>query len=288
MMKGHKKEPGRCQGAKRVHRILLGAFILSLALPGTIQAGDESLSDVPSGIAGVLASIDLDAERGGSVSLVGSSCENVLVGQRISAPAAGEQDSVPVDINVSVQMETALNRYTSSMQKLASAPKMMSDLDYDTLLRIVQAEAGIEDLKGKILVANVIMNRVARDDFPDTVYEVVYQNTGGVPQFQPTYDGRIYRVSVTDETREAVRQALSGVDYSEGALFFMAKSASEEQSVKWFEKDLKKLFKYGYHEFYTIPDTVDMVKADEETAPEDVQTAMASETGEDARVAQAP
>ena len=35
-----------------------------------------------------------------------------------------------------------------------------SDEDYNTLLRIVQAEAGVCDEKGKILVANVIINRV--------------------------------------------------------------------------------------------------------------------------------
>ena len=57
--------------------------------------------------------------------------------------------------------------------------------------------------------------------------------------------------SVTPETREAVKQALKGTDYSEGALFFIQKSAAEEHNVKWFEKDLKRLFKYGVHEFYT-------------------------------------
>mgnify|MGYP000172848317 CR=1 FL=1 len=56
---------------------------------------------------------------------------------------------------------------------------------------------------------------------------MVWQNTNGVPQFSPTYDGRINEVTVTDETREAVRQALEGVDYSEGALFFIQKSEAE-------------------------------------------------------------
>ena len=71
------------------------------------------------------------------------------------------------------------------------------------------------------------------------------------------------RIGFLCENRpEAVRQALSGVDYSEGALYFMAKSAAEEHNVDWFEKDLKYLFKYGYHEFYTVPDYVDMVQAD--------------------------
>ena len=64
-------------------------------------------------------------------------------------------------------------------------------------------------------------------------------------------------VTVTDETREAVRQALEGVNYSEGALFFIQKSEAESQNVSWFEKDLKRLFKYGVHEFYTYPDSAE-------------------------------
>ena len=36
----------------------------------------------------------------------------------------------------------------------------LSEQDYDTLLRIVEAEAGGEDEDGKLLVANVVLNRV--------------------------------------------------------------------------------------------------------------------------------
>ena len=97
----------------------------------------------------------------------------------------------------------------------------------------------------------MIMNRMKSDDFPNTVTEVVWDNSDGVPQFSPTNDGRINEVTVSDETKEAVKQALKGTDYSEGALFFIQKSAAEAHNIKWFEKDLRKLFKYGVHEFYT-------------------------------------
>lgn len=84
---------------------------------------------------------------------------------------------------------------------------------------------------------------------------MTWQNTNGVPQFSPTYDGRINEVTVTDETREAVRQALEGVDYS-GALF-LSRNLKLKMNVSWFEKDLKRLFKYGVHEFYTYPDSAE-------------------------------
>lgn len=201
---------------------------------------------VPTGIAGVVSGVTDTPLSGSTVTRIGSSCEQVIVGQRVQ-----KVTNTAADLNVSSSMENKVNELDARSITLAENPTLMSDEDYDTLLRIVEAEAGGEDIKGRVLVANVIMNRVKSEDFPNTVTEVVWDNSDGVPQFSPTYDGRINEVAVSDETREAVKQALKGTDYSEGALFFIQKSAAEEHNVKWFEKDLKRLFKYGVHEFYT-------------------------------------
>lgn len=201
---------------------------------------------VPTGIAGVVSGVTDTPLSGSTVTRIGSSCEQVIVGQRVQ-----KVTNTAADLNVSSSMENKVNELDARSITLAENPTLMSDEDYDTLLRIVEAEAGSEDIKGRVLVANVIMNRVKSEDFPNTVTEVVWDNSDGVPQFSPTYDGRINEVAVFDETREAVKQALKGTDYSEGALFFIQKSAAEEHNVKWFEKDLKRLFKYGVHEFYT-------------------------------------
>ena len=201
---------------------------------------------VPTGIAGVVSGVTDTPSSGSTVTRIGSSCEQVIVGQRVR-----KVNNTAADLNVSSSMENKVNELDARSITLAENPTLMSDEDYDTLLRIVEAEAGSEDIKGRVLVANVIMNRVKNDNFPGTVTEVVWDNSDGVPQFSPTYDGRINEVTVSDETREAVKQALKGADYSEGALFFIQKSAAEEHNVKWFEKDLKRLFKYGVHEFYT-------------------------------------
>lgn len=201
---------------------------------------------VPTGIAGVVSGVTDTPLSGSTVTRIGSSCEQVIVGQRVQ-----KVTNTAADLNVSSSMENKVNELDARSITLAENTTLMSDEDYDTLLRIVEAEAGSEDIKGRVLVANVIMNRVKSEDFPNTVTEVVWDNSDGVPQFSPTYDGRINEVAVSDETREAVKQALKGTDYSEGALFFIQKSAAEEHNVKWFEKDLKRLFKYGVHEFYT-------------------------------------
>lgn len=47
--------------------------------------------------------------------------------------------------------------------------------DVDLLARTLYWEAGNQDLTGKKLVADVILNRVASPDFPDTLRDVIYQ-----------------------------------------------------------------------------------------------------------------
>ena len=121
-----------------------------------------------------------------------------------------------------------------------------TESDYNVLLRIVQAEAGGCDMKGKILVANVILNRVESNEFPDTITDVVYEKR----QFSPVSNGSINRCKVEQETVEAVDRALAGEDYSEGALFFMNRRASSGSNVRWFDTHLDYLFQHGGHEFF--------------------------------------
>lgn len=126
----------------------------------------------------------------------------------------------------------------------------LNSREYGILTRIVEAEATSKDKKSKILVANVVLNRMKSDEFPDTVEGVVFQKVGGVVQFSPIADGRYYTVSVTESTRECVDRALSGEDYSEGALYFMERTMSSPQNIAWFDSALTRLFVYEGHEFY--------------------------------------
>ncbi len=126
----------------------------------------------------------------------------------------------------------------------------LSDKDYDALLRIVEAEAGGEDQDGKLLVANVVLNRVNSELFPDTVLEVVMQKEQGIAQFSPTVDGRYTNVCVSDDTVAAVERALYGEDISRGALYFCAREKADSDKLKWFDRKLTRLFSYGHHEFF--------------------------------------
>ncbi len=150
------------------------------------------------------------------------------------------------------QMDEEYRRATTEIRKLK--PKKIKEIaavsasaeSRRILERIVEAEAGDQDLKGRVLVANVVLNRVKSKNFPNSVKRVVFAHR----QFSPISNGSYYSVSVSSTTRKAVQAALDGRDYSRGALYFMCRSASSPSNVSWFDRDLTRLFKYGCHEFY--------------------------------------
>ncbi len=111
--------------------------------------------------------------------------------------------------------------------------------DFDALCKIVHAEAGCEDLEGRILIANVVMNRVKSDIFPDDVKDVILQ----VGQFEPVTRGSYDHSTPDNLTKEAVIKALNGEDLSGGALYFQ-----KSESKVWDTHEY--LFRHGSHSFY--------------------------------------
>lgn len=122
--------------------------------------------------------------------------------------------------------------------------------EQSVLERIVEAESGNQDIQGRIMVANVILNRVKSKQFPNTISGVVFQYAYGMYQFSPIYDGRYYSVKVSETTKKAVKKAMYGEDLSQGALYFMAREYADASNVSWFDSSLTWLFAHGGHEFY--------------------------------------
>ncbi len=118
--------------------------------------------------------------------------------------------------------------------------------DYYWLIRIVHAEAGNQDEKGRILVANTIINRVKSGIFPDNIKDVIFQVSGGIYQFSPVKYGSIYNVNVDQTTINCVNRALNGECYSEEVLYF----SSQKSAYSWHNTNLAYLFTYGDHAFY--------------------------------------
>ncbi len=156
------------------------------------------------------------------------------------------------NINNKNRIKTLCNRHKKRMKAQQvmvikrNCGVRVSENDRRILERIVEAEAGGENHMGKLLVANVILNRVKSDKFPSSVKAVVFAHR----QFSPIHDGRYYTVHVSKDTKSAVKDALYGNNPSQGALYFMERAYADSGNVSWFDNSLTRLFRYHCHEFY--------------------------------------
>lgn len=81
-----------------------------------------------------------------------------------------------------------------------------SDKERALLEKLVECEAGAESMAGKIAVVNVVLNRVQSSDYPNSIYNVIYQKN----QFEPIVTGVIYRKEASSDSKEAVKRAFMG------------------------------------------------------------------------------
>ena len=162
------------------------------------------------------------------------------------------QNEVVTEDNVETEIPTEETAEQVVMEEIPEAlignSFSLEDQEYQVLLKIVEAEAGCEDTEGRMLVANVVMNRVRNGYFPNTVTEVVYQRQDGTAQFSPVSDGRIDTVNVSQGTIDAVARVMNGEDISQGALFFR----SVRSRSGWFDQKLSRVLEHGNHIFYTM------------------------------------
>lgn len=92
----------------------------------------------------------------------------------------------------------------------------------ELLAMCVEAEAGNQGLIGKKYVADVVLNRVEDEDFPNNITDVIMQQN----QFSVVLDGRIWEVEPTEETFQAVREELEHRTNNQ-VLFFTSEGFSE-------------------------------------------------------------
>ncbi len=110
---------------------------------------------------------------------------------------------------------------TSNMALLENGESYYGAREQDLLARIIWAESGNQPFEGMIAVGNVVLNRVASERFPNTVYDVVYQ----AGQFDPVRNGSI-NAAPSDEAVLASYLCLEGVNTVGDALFFQNPSTS--------------------------------------------------------------
>lgn len=116
--------------------------------------------------------------------------------------------------------------------------RMVIDISEDDIYLMacqVYVEAGAEPYDGMIGVANVIINRVLSDQFPDTVPEVIYQSG----QFPPAHNGVLDRVLANgpgDECMQATLDALYGESTVGDYLYFnMARGVNKSKCSRYMQ-----------------------------------------------------
>ncbi len=209
---------------KKRTKLLFGLKVLAIcgAAVFMIKGVGEFYADVRNGAS--------KEEETGEIRVIG---ESLIEAPEMATMLEIEENAVIEKQSVGVTEEHQRNIY--SMDWDADDSQM--------LMKIAMAEAEGESIEGKALVMLVVLNRVWSDDFPDTIEEVIFQKN----QFSPVVEGGRYWTTVPDAgCHEALEMVMDGWDESQGALYFESTGKSE-----WHRKNLKLLFQYGNHYFYT-------------------------------------
>lgn len=191
--------------------------------------------------------------RGGAVVLCG--CLLVAFGGAVS-PAA---DEATATVEKAADLEAAAAAGESAAAPVEAAAAALVDPEGDApledaltcLARTVYWEAKGEDLAAMEAVANVVMNRLVHDEFPDTVCAVAQEGLEEGPcQFSWWCDGNPLDVEEADRyavTMDVARRALNQElgDRTDGALFFHG----EGVSPNWAEVYVETVT-LGEHVFY--------------------------------------
>lgn len=146
-----------------------------------------------------------------------STAQTIMLGMsindKISENILTEEESSTTD-------NTAIESKKSKKKVKEDIPETIYDLysenEVDILHKIVEAECTGQSSEAKQNVANVIINRVESDLFPNTIKDVVFQKS----QFSPISDKRYWKVKVTKETKRACEKVFEEKDTTDGSLYF--------------------------------------------------------------------
>lgn len=132
---------------------------------------------------------------------------------------------------------------TIELSETTIEQKQYTTKEIELLQRLVQAETSGEDYLGKVAVATVVLNRIESDEFPDSIHDVIMQKG----QFQPVGSGVIWKSEPTDETVQAVADALVQKDNMQNIVWFMN---PETATTNWIAETQEQVEQIGNHVFY--------------------------------------
>ena len=94
-----------------------------------------------------------------------------------------------------------------------------TDEDIIWLARITYVEGRNLSLKGKLAIANVVLNRTRNPNFPDTVYDVIFDSRYS-KQFPPAHKPGFTELKPDSSSVIAAKMALEGVNNIDKCLYF--------------------------------------------------------------------
>ncbi|MBB6215716.1 N-acetylmuramoyl-L-alanine amidase [Anaerosolibacter carboniphilus] len=169
-----------------------------------------------------------------------------VFGQKTEAAVIGFQKSNGLTVDGIAGNQTQSKLYAQSVSRGTALRSSQEPTDLYWLSRIIHAEAEAEPYKGKVAVGNVILNRVASNDFPNTVKGVIFDYFEGIPQFSPVADGTIYNTPCQDSIN-AAKDAINNVKPVGDATYFFN---PDKSAGKWIVQNKTYVMRIGEHVFY--------------------------------------
>lgn len=150
-------------------------------------------------------------------------------------------------IEVSIPYKRHVINIRNQLKNKGFYDKILSENDKYLLAKIAMAEAENQNIQTKTLVIMSVLNRLESPDFPDSISEIIFQNTGNIYQYSPVMQGgRWYKVEPDSDCYEALKIVLTTkYDYSDGALYFESCKGDS-----WHNKNLTYLYQSQDLRFY--------------------------------------
>lgn len=142
-----------------------------------------------------------------------------------------ETAEAPPEITSDTAQDTAETEETKEIVTEATLYDTLTDHEILLLETTIQHEVGNFSREYKTYVAEIIYNRLVSEDFPDTVYEVLFQEG----QFQDIAIWSNSGIIPDEETKSVVKEVFSSEKPSHSCTFYYNPELSDYKAMLWFE-----------------------------------------------------
>ncbi len=154
----------------------------------------------------------------------------IFVNQDLELPEKVQVGSLPDATKDSRKLETqkALSAISSESQVHSRGlGRLVSKEELELLSRVIYGEARGEDFLGQVAVGAVVINRLNDSRFPKTIRGVIYESGA----FTAVNDRQIH-LEPNDQAYKAAEAALSGLDPTNGAIFYYNPRTATDRWIK--------------------------------------------------------